>query len=46
MEKKIITNAQRERAKRYREYQEGHAYIPLQDMAIYYRDYKLFYGIK
>ena len=45
MEEKI-TNAQRERAKRYSEYLHGIAYIPLQDIPIYYRDYKLFYGIK
>ena len=41
-----ITDAQIARAKRYSEYLLGYAYIPLQDMSIYYLDYKLVYGIK
>lgn len=41
-----ITEAQIARAKRYDEYLLGHAYIPLQDIPIYHRDYTLVYGIK
>jgi hypothetical protein len=44
--KEEITEAQIARAKRYEEYLLGHAYIPLQDKPIYYRDYKLVHGIK
>ncbi len=44
--KEEITEAQIERAKRYVEYRLGHAYIPLQDIPIHYRDYKLVSGIK
>jgi hypothetical protein len=41
-----ITESQKARAKRYEECLLGHAYIPLQDKPIYYRDYKLVHGIK
>lgn len=41
-----ITESQKARAERYKEYMLGHAYIPHQDIPIYYRDYKLVYGIK
>ena len=42
----VITESQMARAKRYKEHIQGDAYIPLQDMSLYYRDYKLVYGIK
>ena len=41
-----ITENQKACAERYKEYMLGHAYIPYQDIPIYYRDYKLVHGIK
>lgn len=32
------------KAERYKQYLAGNAYIPLQDMAIYEKAYKLIYG--
>ena len=35
-----------ERAKRYMEYLQGWAYIPLQDLSIYERAYKDYFNMK